>query len=131
MGWLADHWSRRGVVVLTASLAVLLSLSLIILIDHWLIWPAVVLLTASAFGVYVVALATMGDAFKGPDVMAGAAAIAAMWGIGGLIGPPVAGLAIDIFGINAMPVTLASFYVILLTGLFFSGGKLVREPVHG
>ena len=131
MGWLADHWSRRGVVVLTASLSVLLSLSLIILIDHWLIWPATVLLTASAFGVYVVALATMGDAFKGPDVMAGAAAIAAMWGIGGLIGPPIAGLAIDIFGINAMPVTLASFYVILLTGLFFSGGKLVRETASG
>ncbi len=131
MGWLSDHWSRRGVVVLTASLAVLLSLSLIILIDHWLIWPAVILLSASAFGVYVVALATMGDAFKGPDVMAGAAAIAAMWGIGGLIGPPVAGLAIDVFGINAMPVTLASFYVILLAGLFFTGGELVRKPVNG
>lgn len=131
MGWLSDRWSRRGVVVLTASLAVLLSLSLIVLIDHWLIWPATVLLTASAFGVYVVALATMGDAFKGPDVMAGAAAIAAMWGIGGLIGPPIAGLAIDLFGINAMPVTLAAFYVILLTGLFFSGGKLVRETANG
>jgi MFS family permease len=131
MGWLADHWSRRGVIVLTASLTILLSLSLILLINHWIIWPVVVLLSASAFGVYVVSLATMGDSFRGPDVIAGSAAFAAMWGIGGLVGPPIAGMAIDTFGINAMPVTLASFYVILLAGLALSGGKLVREPSHG
>ena len=72
----------------------------------------------------------MGDSFKGPDVIAGSAAFAAMWGVGGLLGPPIAGAAIDTFGINAMPVTLASFYVILLVGLAISGGQLVRKPVH-
>jgi len=131
MGWLADHWSRRGVVVLTASLTVVLALSLIALIATPLIWVVIVLLTASAFGVYVVALATMGDSFKGPDVIAGSAAFAAMWGVGGLIGPPLAGAAIDSFGINAMPVTLASFYVILLVGLALNGGRLVREDARG
>ena len=131
MGWLADHWSRRGVVILTACLTIVLALSLIVFINHWLIWPIVILLSANAFGVYVVALATMGDSFKGPDVIAGSAAFAAMWGIGGLIGPPIAGAAIDTFGINAMPVTLAAFYVILLAGLAISGGQLVRKPAYG
>jgi len=131
MGWLADHWSRQGVVVLTASLTVVLALSMIALIATPLIWVVIVLLTASAFGVYVVALATMGDSFKGPDVIAGSAAFAAMWGVGGLIGPPLAGAAIDSFGINAMPVTLASFYVILLVGLALNGGRLVREDARG
>jgi len=131
IGWLADHWSRIGVVVVTASLTVGLSLSLIPLIGTWAIWPATVLLLASAFGVYVVALATLGDKFKGPDVIAGSAAIAAMWGVGGLLGTPIAGAAIDAFGINAMPVTLAVFYAILLGGLALNGGRLVREPAHG
>jgi MFS family permease len=131
LGWLADHWSRRGVIVVTACSTIVLSLSLIVLIDTIFIWPATVLLLASAFGVYVVALAAMGDSFKGPDVMAGAAAFAAMWGVGGLIGPPLAGVAIDAFGINAMPFTIASFYVILLIGLALNGGQLVREPPHG
>ena len=54
-----------------------------------------------------------------------------MWGIGGLIGPPVAGAAIDTFGTNAMPVVLASFYIILLIGLAFNGGNLIRQPVNG
>jgi hypothetical protein len=106
-------------------------LSLIPLIGTWAIWPAAVMLSASAFGVYVVALAVMGDSFRGPDVIAGSAAFAATWGVGGLFGPPIAGTAIDAFGINAMPMTLAAFYAILLVGLALNGGRLVREPAHG
>jgi MFS family permease len=131
MGWRADHWSRQGVMLVTAVLTVLLSLSLLVVITHWTVWPVMMLLTGSAFGVYVVALAVMGDRFTGPDLIAGAAAIAAMWGVGGLIGPPIAGAAIDLFGINAMPVTLAFFYVLLLAGLIMSGGRLVRGEAHG
>ena len=131
MGLLADRWSRRGVMMVTAGMTVLLSLSLLVVITHWLVWPVMMVLTGCAFGVYVVALATLGDRFNGPDLMAGAAAIAAMWGVGGLIGPPIAGAAIDAFGINAVPVTLASFYVLLLAGLALSGGRLVREDRLG
>jgi len=63
--------------------------------------------------------------------VSGCAAVAAMWGVGGLIGPPVAGIAIDTFGINAMPVTLAAFFVLMLVGLAFSRGQLVRSEAHG
>jgi MFS family permease len=131
VGWLADRWSRTGVMVVTAAVTVVLSLSLLVVITHWIAWPVMILLTGSAFGVYVVALATMGDKFSGADLIAGAAAIAAMWGVGGLFGPPLAGLAIDLFGIGAMPVTLAGFYVLLLIGLAVSGGRLVKEPAGG
>jgi MFS family permease len=131
MGLLADRWSRVGVVVVTAALTIVLSLSLIPLIGTWAIWPAAIMLSACAFGVYVVALATMGDTFKGPDVIAGSAAFAATWGVGGLFGPPIAGASIDAFGINAMPVTLAVFYAILLAGLALNGGRLVRGSAHG
>jgi len=131
IGMLAYRWSRRGVVLLTSTATVVLSLALPILIETPAIWPATILLSTSAFGVYVVALAVLGDTFKGPDVVAGSAAIAAMWGVGGLAGPPIAGAAIDRFGIDAMPATLAVFYVILLAGLAFTGGHLVREPTRG
>jgi MFS family permease len=130
-GWMADRWSRKGVMFLSAALTVLLSLSLILVIGHWLVWPVMMVLTASAFGVYVVALATLGDRFHGPDLIAGAACIGAMWGVGGLVGPPVAGLAIDLFGINAMPVTLALFYLVLIAGLVICRGQLVRGPADG
>ncbi len=131
MGLLADRWSRIGVVAATAALTIVLSLSLIPLINSWAIWPLTILLSTCAFGVYVVALATMGDNFKGPDLISGSAAFAAMWGIGGLFGPPIAGIAIDAFGINAMPVILALFYALLLAGIAWTGGRLVRESASG
>jgi MFS family permease len=131
LGWLADHWSRRAVMLLSASVTVLLSLSLLVTITHWSIWPIMMVLAPMAFATYVVGLATMGDTFKGPDLMAGTAAVAAMWGVGGLIGPPVAGVAIDLVGIDAMPVTLAGFYVLLLIALMVTGGRLVRSAANG
>ena len=68
----------------------------------------------------------MGDVFKGADIISGSAAVAAMWGIGGLVGPPLAGAAIDTFGIDAMPYTLTALYAVLLVALLANGGKLVR-----
>ena len=100
------------------------SLLLATIITTWLAWPMVLILFASAAGVYVVSLAAMGDIFKGADLVAGSAAVAAMWGVGGLLGPPLAGAAIDAFGIDAMPYTLAIIYTALLLALFFNGGKL-------
>ncbi|MCA3559989.1 MAG: MFS transporter [Aestuariivirga sp.] len=131
LGWLADHWSRKAVMYLSAMLTVVLSLSLLAVIGHWSVWPVMMVLAPMAFATYVVGLATMGDTFKGPDLMAGTAAVATMWGVGGLIGPPVAGAAIDLFGIHAMPLTLAFFYVLLLAGLVVTGGKLVRRAPRG
>jgi MFS family permease len=126
IGMLADRWSRIGVVVVSAIVTIALCLSLIWLVRTPLLAPAVIILGTSAFAVYVVALAASGDAFKGADLIACSAAFSAMWGVGGLIGPSVAGASIDAFGINAMPIVLAGFYVVLLIGLALNQGRLVK-----
>ncbi len=126
MGWLSDHWSRGGVTLATAAITVVCTLALPHLISTIWIWPLMLILTASAFGVYVVGLAVLGDTFKGPDMIAGSAAVAAMWGVGGLIGPPLAGAAIDVFGINAMPMVLSVVYGALVLALLFRRGRLVQ-----
>jgi MFS family permease len=131
IGFLADQWSRMGVIVLSAIITAVLALSLLWTIDHWLIWPVMLVLGTTAFAIYTVALAILGDHFEGPDLIAGSAAFGAMWGIGGLLGPPIAGAATDAFGIEAIPVTIASIYVVLLIGLGLAGGKLVRTAAHG
>lgn len=126
IGTLSDRWSRVGVVASSAVITVITASSLIFVVHSWLVWPVVIILATSAFAVYVVALATMGDTFKGADLIAASAAFSAMWGVGGLIGPPLVGAAIDTFGINAMPISLAIIYVILLIGLALNGGRLIR-----
>jgi MFS family permease len=130
LGHLADKWSKRGVVIGTACTTVIACAAMNFLITTWAIWPLMLIVTASSFGVYVVALATVGDVFKGSDVIAGSAAVAAMWGVGGLVGPPIAGAAIDAFGVGALPVTLGAFYVILLLGLARNAGNLVKPSIQ-
>jgi MFS family permease len=131
MGLLADRWSRGGVIAVTAAITVVLSLAMIWTVTSWLIWPVVIVAGSTGFAVYTISLTILGDSFEGPDLIAGSAAFSAMWGVGGLAGPPIAGAAIDAFGVNAMPVTLAASYVVLLIGLALSGGRLVRSPAHG
>jgi MFS family permease len=126
IGSLSDRWSRIGVVVGSAVITVLTCIALIFVVHSWLIWPTVIIMATAAFAVYVVALAIMGDTFKGADLVAGSAAFSAMWGVGGLVGPPMAGAAIDAFGVNSMPLLLAAFYVLLLAGLAFNRGRLIR-----
>lgn len=131
IGLLADKWSKMKVVVFSALITALLSLSMIWTIDNWLIWPVMLILGTAAFAIYTVALAMLGDRFEGPDLIAGSAAFGAMWGAGGIVGPPIAGAAVDAFGVNAIPVTLAAVYAILLGGLALTGGTLIREPARG
>jgi MFS family permease len=129
IGSLSDQWSRVGVVVYSAIITVIMSIPLIFVVNSWLIWSVIIILFA--FAAYVVALATMGDTFKGGDLIAGSAAFSAMWGVGGLIGPPIVGAAIDRFGVDTMPVALASFYMILLLALTLSGDHLIGEVQLG
>lgn len=125
LGLWADRWSRNGVVVSCTIGTILSCLLLAPLLQTPLIWPLVVLIFCSAFGVYVVALAMIGDVFKGRDMVAASAAVAAMWGIGGIVGPPIAGRMIDSFGINSFPATLGGFYALLLAGLLMQRGRVV------
>lgn len=127
IGWLADHWSRRGTMIASAALTIVLSLSLIVLIGTPLIWIVMAVMTSSAFAAYIVALSMLGDSFRGSDLIAGSAAFAAMWGIGGLIGPPIAGAAVDAFGPDAIPASLAAFYAVLLACLLATRGQLIRQ----
>jgi MFS family permease len=125
IGMWADRWSKNGVIMLCAITTVAATLVMPLLINTIFIWPLIIILMTAAFGVYVVALAAIGDIFKGNDVVAASAAVGAMWGVGGMLGPTIAGRSIDAFGIDAFPMVLASFYAMLLLAMAFNGGRVV------
>lgn len=127
MGVLADRWSRDGVVIGCTLVTIVLGLLVSPLVDTVFIWPLMVLFVGCAFGVYVVALAAVGNAFKGRDVIAASAAIAASWGVGGIAGPPIAGRAIDYFGIGIFPFLLVGIFVALLTYLMLNGMQVLKQ----
>lgn len=127
VGWLADRWSRMGVLWIAALLTMILAASLPLTIGTWLIWPVSLLIGSGAFAIYTIALAILGDRFRGAALISGSAAFAAMWGIGGLVGPPIAGAAMDLGGPHAIPLVLAVTYLVLIAGLAAAKGKLVRD----
>ncbi len=126
IGWLADHWSRKGVIWCAAIVTPVLALLLPYAVTSWLIWPLAFFLGGGAYAVYTVALAVLGDNFRGQELIAGSTVFGAMWGVGGIIGPPIAGLALDRYGPDGISWVLAAFYVILIVGLLVTRGSLVR-----
>ena len=110
IGWIGDHLPRRAVMLAcalltSASLAVLPSV-----MGTLLMWPVLVLVGACGFGIYTLAIAILGERYKGSALMAGASAFAAMWGLGGMAGPSLTGWSMELFGPNGFPLTLAAIF---------------------
>ncbi len=127
IGWLADRWSRRGVIWLATLGTCSLALAMPVVIKTWLAWPLAIALGSCAYALYSLALVAMGDRFKGPMLVAGSAAVAAMWGIGGIVGPPVTGWVFNVAGHESLPYVLAAPYIVFAICLMISGGHLVRQ----
>ncbi len=127
IGWLADRWSRRGVIWIATLGTCALALAMPVVIKTWLAWPVAIALGTCAYALYSLALVAMGDRFKGPMLVAGSAAASAMWGIGGIVGPPATGWIFKIAGHESLPYVLAAPYVVFAMCLVVSGGHLVRQ----
>ena len=99
IGWLADKTHRRGLMVVCTLLAIAGCAALPLVIHSpLLLWPLLFVWGAMAFGIYPVAMAELGDRFSGSMLLAGNAGFAVMWGVGGIVGAPVAGTAIQTLG---------------------------------
>ncbi len=125
-GCVSDHMPRAKLVMISAAVAIVLSLLMLPAITHWSIWPLILTLRLFAVGVYIVSFAMIGDTFKGASMLSAGAAVSILWGIGGLVAPPVAGMAIDQFGSNALPVLLAGVFAVFLIAFAASQRQVVK-----
>ena len=107
LGWLADLTSRRTV-MLACTITTLTGCALLpfAIQSIWLLWPLLFIWGGAAFGVYTVALAGLGDRYSGAMLLTGSAAFGLMWGMGGMIGPVLAGGAMQILGPVGLPLIL-------------------------
>ena len=74
--------------------------------DSWLIWPLVFVWGGVSFGIYTISLIQLGERFSGRALIAGNAAFAFVWGIGGIVGSPATGLAMQLIGHQGLPSSL-------------------------
>jgi len=119
IGWLADHMSKRKVMIGCGLATTIASALLPLSYETVFMWPLLVIGGASSAGIYTVALAELGDRFKGHDLVAGSASFGTMWGIGALGGALVSGWSMRSFGPDGLPYSLAAIFAFLLVALIW------------
>lgn len=124
IGWLADKTSRRAVMIGCAGLAAAGALALPQVVG----WPALLLALlfvwgAVSGGVYTMAMTELGDRFSGAQLVAGNAAFAVAFGLGGILGGPLTGLGMGVMGPPGFAWTLAMAFVLLM---LFAGWRGLR-----
>jgi MFS family permease len=117
IGWAADHFDRRGVLACCALFSAAMTALLPLLDLHGSGILGVLLLWGGiSFGIYTVGLALLGQQFRGGDIARANAAFTVLYTIGGLIGRPVAGKAMDLVGRVGFGPSIAVFYLVAGAG---------------
>ena len=117
VGWLADRLPRRRLLAACAGLATLLSLGLmsqLVVATPALLWPVLLVHGGMSGGIYVLALALMGERFKGASLAGANAAFILTYEIGAMGGPPLAGFALSILGAPGLPLVFVIALAILV-----------------
>ena len=117
IGWFADRFPHRWVMVGCATITALTLLMLPYLIDSALKWPLLVLMGTTGYGVYTVSLASLGNRFSGIELVNGTASCAIVWGFGALIGSVSGGWVMLGFGPHGLPASPALVYFLLALGI--------------
>ena len=118
IGWLADHFPKRWVMVGCGVLSGGCSFLVPFVFGTWALWPVLTVMGATAAGIYTVALAELGERFSGHELVTGTASFSTMWGLGALVGSLLAGWSIAGLGPDGLPFTLAAvFGVFIISGI--------------
>jgi MFS family permease len=130
IGWIADHWSKRGMMVVCAFTTVIGSALIPSAFGTWMLWPVLVVTGATSAGIYTMALAELGDRFSGNELVAGTAAFSTTWGAGALVGALIGGWAMDRFGPDGLPYATAvvfAAFVVAIAVRTASAGRAARR----
>ncbi len=124
LGWLADHVGGRqmiiGCTIFTLLPAVILPH---VLNTPWLMWPTLLVWGGALGGFYTVSMVIIGRRFKGADLVAINAAFVVFWGLGAITGPAATGGAMEVWGLDAMPMVVV---VCCLLYLLLAISRLMR-----
>lgn len=113
VGWLADRVNHRVLLLICAAVAVVVPLLVPAILGTVL--PLIVVLSiwgGAVFGFYTVGITMLGERFHGGELAAANAAFVMTFEIANMIGPPVAGYAIQLW----TPHGLMAFLVAIATG---------------
>jgi MFS family permease len=114
IGWCADHFPKRLVMVACGAATALASAMLPLVFGSWGLWPVLTVMGAASAGIYTVALGELGERFSGHELVTGTASFSTMWGVGALAGSLTAGWSIAVLGPDGLPLTMSAVFVVFV-----------------
>jgi MFS family permease len=126
IGWLADRTPRRYVLIGCALGTAVGCVALPDLMGTPLLWFVLCVWGALAYGIVTVSHAETGAHFSGNLLFAGTAALSVTYSLGAIVGPPIVGGAMDVFGPDGFPLSLALCSGLLVVLAWFC--PLVNVP---
>jgi MFS family permease len=125
LGWLADHSSRRGILLASAGVvaAGAVIYPLVLGAGPWL-WLLMFLWGGVSWGIYTLALGLMGEKFAAADLATANAAFVMMYEVGSVGGPILSGAAMDAWPRYGLPIVVAvAAGALFLFGLIRNHGR--------
>jgi MFS family permease len=113
LGRVAERFGSARTILACALASLAGCLLLPSIFDTWLIWPFVLVWGGVSFGIYTMSLIQLGERFTGQALIAGNAAFAFVWGIGGIVGSPATGLVMQLVGHQGLPSSLGLLCCVL------------------
>jgi MFS family permease len=122
----SDRTDRRLVLLFCASIGLLGTLALpFVMHSVWFFAPSLFFFGGVVVGMYTVGLTLLGERFKGANLAAANAAFVMMFSLGALVGPPMAGVAMDLWNPHGLIVAMSG-----LCGLYVlvAGWRYLTAP---
>ena len=129
IGWLADRYDRMWVITSCGVFSVVGAAMLPFVVTiPWLVCLVVFMWTGFFAGIYTIAMTLAGQWFEGLDLATAMAGFGVFWGLGGIAGPLVGGVAMDLWDPHGLAVVFLGAAVIFVA---VSVWPTWRRPVLG
>ena len=128
IGWLADKYDKRKLMILLTIIAIFV-LFLIPVFFHlpMLRFLLLFLLGGVTMGFYVLGLTMLGEQYKGQVLVSANASFIFFLSIGEILGPPIIGRAMDIFGNSAFGWAMGVISLLFLSVFYFTRSLINRK----
>jgi MFS family permease len=115
VGWLADRYDRRMLVIISILFLAVCTAALPFVIDTGVWGNVFVFIFGGVFSsLYTLALILLGERFKGPDLASASALFTAIFGFGSIIGPPLGGASMDLWQPHGLTLVVGLIFVLYL-----------------
>jgi len=124
IGLLADRYGRKTLLGVCALLSCIGPLLLQRCLDTaWLLWPLLFVWGGTLYAFYSQGVALLGEEFAVEDLPSANTLFVMVYCCGGVIGPSVGGIAMDLWPARGLPVLLSGAALLMLGGLLLSARR--------